>query len=96
MLSSSNFDTINEKTQHLWRRYKSMSPNPVVGEQEHESDERHPRHVNLVGILCALKCQFIASHDLQDGETENQKIKQTMMARWKGRVTSGHTSAKIR
>jgi hypothetical protein len=61
----------------------------VVGEQEHESNERKPppRKPLVSRILCAFKCQYHRfTQPSKNGETENQKNERTMMARWKGRV----------
>ena len=60
----------------------------MLGEQEHESNEREPppRKPLVSRILCAFKCQYHRfTRPSKNGETENQK-NERMMARWTGRV----------
>jgi hypothetical protein len=48
----------------------------VLGEQEHESNEREPppRKPLVSRILCAFKCQYRRfTRPKKNGETENQK-----------------------
>jgi hypothetical protein len=60
----------------------------VVGEQEHESNEREPppRKPLVRRILCAFKCQYHRlTRPSKNGGTKNEKNERIMMARWKGR-----------
>ena len=60
----------------------------MLGEQEHERNEREPppRKPLVSRILCAFKCQYHRfTRPSKNGETENQK-NERMMARWTGRV----------
>jgi hypothetical protein len=63
-------DTFGAAISRCWER------NPVVDEQEHESNEREPppRKPLVSRILCAFKCQYHRfTRPSKNGETENQK-----------------------